>query len=262
MTKKEKDQFKIDIEEMARCGVHLGHRSSKCFPKMKPYVLRVKGSDHIHIINLEITAQKLKEALNFIQNLVKDGKIILFVGTRPGIQHLVKDLAVECGFPYVENRWIGGTFTNFKVIKKRVDYLKELEKKREEGELEKYTKKERLQFDREIQSLEEKFGGIKSLEKLPDALFIVDMSREKTATREAKRKGIPIIAIVDTNVDPTLADFPIPANDDAITAVKYILDKVKEAILKVKEPRTPPARRAGKNPARPSPSVGEQEPNK
>jgi len=232
---KDKNQIEIDIEEMAKCGVHLGHRSSKCHPKMKPYVLGVKGSDHIHIINLEITAQKLKEALDFIQNLTKEDKIILFVGTRPGIQHLMKEVAVECGFPYVENRWIGGTLTNFKVIKQRINYLKELERKKEAGELEKYTKKERLKFDKEIQDLEKKLGGIKNLENLPDAIFIVDMAREKTAVREAKKKGIPLIAIVDTNVDPTLADFPIPANDDAISAVKYILDKVKEAILKAKE---------------------------
>ena len=226
--------IKIDVEEMARCGVHLGHRSSKCHPKMKPFVLGVKGSDHVHIINLEITAQKLQEALKYIQELVKEGKTILFVGTRPGIQNLIKETAIECGFPYVEYRWLGGTITNFKVIKKRVDYLKELERKKEAGELEKYTKKGRLNFDREIQEMERKFGGIKNMEKLPDALFIVDLSKEKTALREARRKNIPIIAIVDTNTDPTLVDWPIPANDDAISSVKYILDKVKEVILEVK----------------------------
>jgi small subunit ribosomal protein S2 len=232
--KENKTEIEINIEEMAKNGVHLGHRSSKCHPKMKPYVLGVKGSDHIHIINLEITAQKLREALEFIQVLVREGKTILFVGTRPGVQNLIKDLAQECDFPYVENRWIGGTLTNFEVIKKRIDYLKELEKKRESGEFNKYTKKERMKFDKEIQDLERKLGGIKTLEKLPDAIFIVDMHREKTAVREAKKKGIPLIAITDTNVDPTLADWPIPANDDAISSVKYILEKVKEAILKAK----------------------------
>ena len=134
----------------------------------------------------------------------------------------------------MNHRWVGGTLTNFGVIKKRIDYFKELERKLKEGELDKYTKKERLQFQKELEDLEEKFGGIKNLETLPDAIFIIDLSKEQTAWKEAKKKNIPIIAIVDTNADPTSVEFPIPANDDAISSVKYILEKVKEVIKKYK----------------------------
>lgn len=231
---KNQDQIDIKIEEMTKAGVHLGHRSSKCHPKMKPYIVGVKGSDHIHIINLEITAQKLKEALDFIQKLVKEGKIILFVGTRPGISLLVKETAQASQYPYVANRWLGGTLTNFQTIKKRIDHLKELERQKEGGELEKYTKKERLKIEKEIKDLEEKFEGIKDLEKLPDAIFVVGADKEQTAIKEAKKKNIPLIGIVDTNIDPTLFEWPIPASDNSISSVKYILDKVKEAILKAK----------------------------
>jgi small subunit ribosomal protein S2 len=234
MTKLKEKDFGIDIEEMTKAGVYFGHRASKCHPKMKPYILGVRGSDHINIIDLQKTAQKLREALEFIQKLVKENKVILFVGTREGIKDLIKDVAQECGFPYVENRWIGGTITNFNVIKKRIDYFKELERKREAGELDKYTKKERMKFDKEIQDLETKFGGIKNLQGLPDAIFVIDMRKEKLAVKEARMKRIPVIAVADTNVDPTLADYPIPANDDAISSVRYILEKIKNAILEVK----------------------------
>jgi len=138
--------------------------------------------------------------------------------------------------PYVAERWLGGTFTNFEVIKKRIEHFKDLEKKKTEGELEKYPKIEKAKIDRELRNLEIKFGGIKNLEKLPDAIFVLDMKKDAAAVKEAKMKGIKVIGIADTNVDPTLADFPIPANDDAISSVKYILDKVKEVILKTKLP--------------------------
>jgi len=138
--------------------------------------------------------------------------------------------------PYVAERWLGGTFTNFEVIKKRIEYFKDLEKKKTEGELEKYPKTEKAKIDRQLRNLELKFGGIKNLEKLPDAIFVLDMKKDAAAVKEAKMKGIKVIGIADTNVDPTLADFPIPANDDAISSVKYILDKVKEVILKTKLP--------------------------
>ena len=138
--------------------------------------------------------------------------------------------------PYVAERWLGGTFTNFEVIKKRIEYFKDLGKKKTEGELEKYPKTEKAKIDRKLRNLELKFGGIKNLEKLPDAIFVLDIKKDAAAVKEAKMKGIKVIGIADTNVDPTLADFPIPANDDAISSVKYILDKVKEVILKTKLP--------------------------
>ncbi len=228
MVKIKKADFKIDPEEMARAGLHFGHRTSRIHPKMKPYLYGVRNG--VHIIDLEQTAEKLKEAMRLIQELISAGKILLLVGTKIQVKNLVKEIAEECQLPYVAERWLGGTLTNFEVIKKRVEYFKDLEKKKAEGELEKYTKKERAKIDRELKNLELKFGGIKNLEKLPDAIFVLDIKKDAAAVKEAKQRGIKVIGITDTNVDPTLVDFPIPANDDAMSSVKYILDKVKEVI--------------------------------
>ncbi len=233
-TKKgKKEDFGINIEEMAEAGLHLGHRTSKVFPKMKLYIYGVRSS--IHIIDLEKTAQKFKEALEFIQKLASENKTLLLVGTKVQINNLVKGFAEKHNLPYVTERWLGGTFTNFGSIKKRVDYLKDLEEKKEKGELEKYTKKERIKMDREIKKLETKIGGIKSLGGLPDAIFVFNMRKDDLAIKEARKKGIKVIAIADTNVDPTPADYLIPANDDAFSSVKYILEKVEKAIEKGKE---------------------------
>jgi small subunit ribosomal protein S2 len=224
------ENINLDIEEMAKAGLHFGHATSKFHPKMTPYVFGVRNG--IHIIDLEKTKEKLKEALKFIQQLVAENKILLVVGTKFQIKDLVKDFAKEFGFPYVTERWLGGTFTNFPVIKQRCEYLKELEQKLQNQELmEKYTKKERKEMEKKLQKLETKFGGIKNLERLPDAVFIIDMKKDELAVKEARRKGVKIIAISDTDSDPTLADYPIPANNDAISSVKYILEKVREAIL-------------------------------
>jgi len=224
------EDIKLDIEEMANAGLHLGHARSKFHPKMTPYVFGVRNG--VHIIDLEKTKEKLKEALKFIQQLVAENKILLIVGTRFQIKDLVKEFAKEFGFPYVTERWIGGTFTNFQVIRKRCEYLKELEQKLQNQELmEKYTKKERKEMEKKLQKLETKFGGIKNLERLPDAVFVIDMKKDELAVKEARRKGVKIIAISDTDSDPTLVDYPIPANNDAISSVKYILEKVKEAII-------------------------------
>ena len=231
MIKKEKKKdFGIDVEEMKRAGIYFGHRSSKCHPKMKPFVLGVKGSNHVHILDIEQTIEKLKEALEFIQKISESGKKILFVGTKLGVGNLIKETAQETDSYYVYNRWLGGTITNFKIIQKRLNHFKDLEKKKKSGELEKYTKKERLGFDKELADLERKFGGIKEMNKFPDALFVVDVRKENLAVKEAKAKDIPVVGIVDTDSDPSTVDYPIPANDDAISSVKYILDKVKEVI--------------------------------
>jgi small subunit ribosomal protein S2 len=225
--------FNLNVEEMARAGLHLGHKTSKVHPKMFPFIFGVRNT--VHIIDLEKTKQKFEEALKFIQELVSQNKVILFVGTKPQIKDLVKEIATELGYPYVNERWLGGTFTNFEVIKKRAEYLKDLEKKKAEGFFEKYTKKERGEIEKKIQKLEKKFGGIKNMESLPDAIFICDMVKDKLAVKEARRKGVKIIAISDTNADPTLADYPIPANDDAISSIKYILEKVREVISKSRQ---------------------------
>lgn len=228
-----KTDFNIDLEEMAQAGVHFGHRTSRLHPKMAPFIDRVRNT--VHIIDLKKTAEKLKEALKFIQQLTSEDKTLLLVGTKIQVKNLLKDIAKECQLPYVTERWLGGTFTNFETIKKRIKYFKELENKKKEGKLEKYTKKEKHKIEQELRDLEIKFGGIKNLERLPDAIFVIDMKKNALAVKEARRKGVKVIGICDTNVDPTLADYPIPANDDAISSVKYILEKVKEAILKARK---------------------------
>ncbi len=223
----------FDPDEMMQVGLHFGHRSSKTHPKMKPFIQGVKNN--IHIINVEKTGEKLAEALKFIKELVSEGKILLLVGTKIQAKDLVKETAKECGLPYVSERWLGGTFTNFGIIRKRIEYYKDLERKRDSGELEKYTKKERANFDHEIRAMETKIGGIKNMERLPDAIFVLDMIKDELAVKEAKQLDIKVIGISDTNTDPALADYMIPANDDAITSLKYILEKVKEVILKNKK---------------------------
>jgi len=220
--------FNINPEEMAQLGVHFGHRTSRIHPKMAPFLYGIRNS--VHIIDLEKTKEKFKEALKFIQELISENKILLLVGTKIQAKELIKNVATECGLPYVNERWLGGTFTNFETIKNRIEYFKDLEKKKAGGELEKYTKKERAKIDQELKDFEFKFGGIKNLERLPDAIFVLDMKKDDLAVKEARMKGIKVIGISDTNCDPTLADFPIPANDDAISSLKYILEKVKEAI--------------------------------
>ena len=165
----------------------------------------------------------------------------MVVGTKIQVKDLVKNLARDCELPYVTERWLGGTFTNFEAILKRIEHFKDLERQKEQGELEKYTKKERAGIDDELKRLRIKFEGIKNLKKLPDAIFVVDMKEDELSIKEAKLKGIKIIAIADTNVDPTLADYPIPANDDAIPSVKYILEKVKAAILAAKSKAQSPS---------------------
>jgi len=232
MPKTKKTDVNIDTTEMAKAGLHFGHRTSRVHPKMKPYLFGVRNG--VHLIDLEKTAEKLKEALAFIRQLISEDKTLLLIGTKVQVKELVKSTAKECGLPYVAERWLGGTFTNFETIKKRIDYFKNLEKKKAEGELEKYTKKERIEIDKELKDLETKVGGIKELTKLPDAIFVLDMIKDKLAVKEAKSKGVKVIALCDTNCDPTLIDYPVPSNDDAISAVKYILDKVKETISQAK----------------------------
>ncbi len=227
---KEKSKYNISVSEMTEAGLNFGHRTSRIHPKMKPYISGVKNT--VHVIDLEQTANRLEKALDFMAKLVSENKTILFIGTKVQVRDLLKETAIECDVPYISERWLGGTFTNFKTIKKRIDHFKGLEEKKQKRELEKYTKKERLNIDKELQDLETKFGGIKTMTGLPDAIFVLDMKKDSLAVKEARMKNIPVIAISDTNVDPTLATYPIPANDDAISSVKYILDKVKQVLAK------------------------------
>lgn len=224
-----KQDINLNVEEMEKAAVNLGHKVSKLYPKMKEYVSGVKNN--VHVFDLEKTLKELAKALTFISKIVSEGKTIIFVGTKIQLRAVIQGAALECGVPYVTERWLGGTFTNFETIQKRVNYFKDLEKKKETGELEKYTKKERLNFDREIAKLKIKFDGIRNMSKLPDAVFIFGLDKDITCAREAKRKGIKIISIVDTNANPDIVDYVVPANDDAISSVRYIIDKVKEVII-------------------------------
>jgi len=229
---KNKNEFGIILEEMTNAGLHFGHRTSRVHPKMKPYICAVKNT--VHIIDLEKTLEKFEQALKFIEKIILEGKNILFIGTKIQSKDLVKETAEKCDLPYINQRWLGGTFTNFNTIKKRINYFKDLEEKRKKGELDKHTKLERLKIDRELNNLEIKFGGIKEITGLPYAIFVVDMKKDALAVKEAKSKGVKVIGITDTNIDPTIADYAIPANDDSISSIKYVLDKVKEVILKAK----------------------------
>ncbi len=230
---KPKNDFNINIDEMSRAGVQFGHRTFRIHPKISPYLAGVRNN--IHIIDLEKTAEKLKEALKFIDGIISEGKALLLVGTKIQSKDLLENTAKECGLPFVSERWLGGTFTNFEIMKKRIGHFKDLEKKKKEGGLEKYTKKERAKIDEQLEEFEKKFGGIKDLEKLPDAIFVLDMKKDEIAIKEARMKKIKVIAIAHTNVNPDLADFPIPANDDARPSVQYILQKAQEAILMAKQ---------------------------
>ncbi len=220
------------VEEMLKAGLHFGHRASRWHPKMKPFIFTQKRG--IHVINILKTQEMLKLALDYIGKLAKEDKKILFVGTRDSIKDYTKQIAQDINMPYVCEKWLGGTLTNFNVIKKLIKKYKDLLDQKQAGKLSKYTKKEQLDFDREIEKLDTKVGGLVSLTNVPDAIFVWDIKKEKTAIREAKRKKLPIIAVCDTNVNPDEINYVIPANDDATKGLKLILDLVKEAVVEAK----------------------------
>ncbi len=232
-TSPKETNFKIDINEMVKAGLNFGHRTSRLHPKMSPYIEGIKNT--VHVIDLAKTAQELGKALKFIQEIVVQDKVMLVVGTKIQVKELVKEIAEECDLPYVSERWLGGTLTNFPVVSQRVGYLKDLEKKKSSGEWDKYTKKEKIKMNKDLSNLKIKFDGLKKLERVPDCLLVLDIKKDDLAVKEAKMKGIKIVAITDTNTDPSLVDYPIPANDDAVSSVKYILDKIKEVIKKSKK---------------------------
>ena len=221
------------IEEMLKAGMHFGHRTNRWHPKMEPYIFGAKNG--VYIIDLKKSQQKLKEALEFIFQLASEGKSILFVGTKSQVAGPLKKMAQESGQAYIVGKWLGGYLTNFAVVKRSVKKYLDLLEKREAGKLEKYTKKERLNFDREIKKLEARVGGVSALSKLPDALFIWDTKEEATAVKEARQKNIPIIAVCDTNVNPEEVNYPIPANDDSTKTIELILEAVKSTLLAANE---------------------------
>lgn len=209
-----------ELVDLLKSGAHFGHQISKWHPKMAEYIFTSRSS--IHLINLELTQKKLAEAADFARQLGREGKSLLFIGTKKQTQETIKKHAGECGAPYVSNKWLGGTFTNFSEISKIIRHYLDLKDRNARGLLSKYTKKEQLDFAKEIEKTEHAIGGITSLTKLPDAVYIVDIKHEKTALVESHRVHVPIIAICDTNVDPSLVDYIIPANDDAAKSVEMI----------------------------------------
>ena len=220
----------ISLEGLLEAGAHFGHQTKRWNPKMEEYLY---GSDQgVHIFDLVKTKTALEEALEFLKSLVKEGKKVLILGTKKQIKEKVREIAEATGMPFVDERWLGGTISNFGQIQKSLKKMEDWKAKMAAGEFNKYTKKERLLIEREIARLERFFGGLKGMTKVPDALFIVDTKKEAGAVREASRFGVKIVGIVDSNADPDDIDYPIPMNDDAARAVNFVLDLVKTALSK------------------------------
>ncbi len=219
----------IDIKDLLAAGAHFGHKTERWHPKMAPYIHSNRNGTHI--IDLTKTKDNLEQALSFIEKTASESKQILFVGTKRQAQETVKTTAIELGMPYVTERWLGGMLTNWNTIGARVKYLQELENRLASGELaNKYSKLEVQRYQEEIARLDKIYGGIKSLNKKPGAIFVVDVINDANAVKEAKKIGIPIVALVDTNADPIGITYPIPSNDDAIKTIKLMLDYIKKAV--------------------------------
>ncbi len=223
----------ITMKQLLEAGVHFGHQTRRWNPKMKPFIFGERNG--IHIIDLQQTLKYFDLAYEFTLNLTAEGGKILFVGTKKQAQDAIKEEAERCGMPYVNFRWLGGTLTNFRTIRQSVEKLKRIEAWFEDGTIERFPKKERLKLERLKAKLERNLAGIKEMDTLPQALYVVDPVHEEIAVREARKLGIPVIAIVDTNCDPDLIDYIIPGNDDAIRAVKLITSRIADACIEGKE---------------------------
>lgn len=220
------------IKELLEAGAHFGHQTGRWHPRMKNYIFTKRNG--IHIIDLEKTAAMLDKACEFVRQLVAEGGTILFVGTKKQAQESIVDEAQRCGMFYVDQRWLGGMLTNFATIQARIDHLVRLEDQQSRGEFGRLTKKEISKINEEIEKLNKQMGGIKEMTSLPSALFIIDPTKENIALAEAKRMGVPVVAIVDTNCNPDVIDHAIPANDDAIRAIKLVCGKMADAVLEGK----------------------------
>lgn len=220
----------VDIKKLLEAGAHFGHKTSRWHPKMAPYIHSKRGGSHI--IDLTKTVEGLEVALNFLAKTAADGKQVLFVGTKRQAQDIVKAAAEEAKMPFVTERWLGGMLTNWPTISGRVKHLKDLETRMESGELAaKYNKLEVQRFQEEIDEMNGLYGGIKNLAARPGAVFIVDIVHDVNAVREARKLGLPIVALVDTNADPSQVDYPVPCNDDAIKTIQLVVDYVKQAVV-------------------------------
>ncbi len=219
----------VSMKALLETGVHFGHRTRRWNPKMKPYIFTERNG--IHILDLQQTIVMIEDAYNLIRDTVAQGGAVLFVGTKRQAQDTISGEASRGMQPFVNQRWLGGTLTNWQTIRRRIEYLKKLETRRDAGEFDALKKRERLHVEREIEHLNLRLGGVRNMRDLPDLLFIIDVNHEETAVREANKLGIPIIALVDTNCDPDPIDYLIPSNDDAIRAIKLITGKMADAAL-------------------------------
>ena len=218
----------ISLQELLEAGCHFGHQVRRWNPKMKKYVFGER--DHVHIFDLAKTKEGLEDAYKFLRDISSEGKKVLFVGTKRQAAATVKAAANKTGMPFITKRWMGGLLTNFSQISKSIRRLSDLKSQRETGELKKYTKKEQLLIDREIEKLEKFFGGVAEMDKLPDAVFIVDTHREDVAVREAVRMGVPVVGMVDSNGDPEIVDYVIPVNDDAVKSIELVVNLITDAV--------------------------------
>ncbi len=223
----------ISMKQLLEAGVHFGHQTRRWNPKMKRYIFTERNG--IYIIDLQKTVRKIEEAYNFVRDVAADGGKILFVGTKKQAQESIREEAERCGQFYVNERWLGGMLTNFATIKKRIARLKELDKMEETGEFERRPKKEVIELKKEREKLRRFLGGIEEMGTLPDVVFVIDPRKERIAVNEARKLGIPIVGLVDTNCDPDDVDYIIPGNDDAIRAVKLITSKMADAVIEASE---------------------------
>jgi small subunit ribosomal protein S2 len=219
----------VSMKALLESGVHFGHRTNKWDPRMKPYIFTERNG--IHIIDLQQTVKSLNNAFNVIRNTVAEGGVVLFVGTKRQAQETISEEANRCGMPYVTERWLGGLLTNWSTMSQRIAEMERLEKMVDSGEINRLTKKEGLLIQRDIDRLQLRLSGVRKMKRLPDLLFIIDVSREVAAVHEANLLNIPIVALVDTNCDPTPVDYVIPSNDDAIRAIKLLVGKMADAVL-------------------------------
>ena len=217
----------VTMRQLLEAGVHFGHQTRRWNPKMRPYIFGERNG--IHIIDLRQTLERVDEAYTLVRDIAAEGGTVLFVGTKKQAQAAVEEAALRAGMPYVNHRWLGGMLTNFQTIHKRILYMRELERMEESGEMESLPKKERLRLRRELVKLQTVLGGVRDLQRVPEAVFVIDVNAEEIAVREASRLGIPIIAIVDTNCDPDPIDLVIPGNDDAIRTAQLMTQLMAEA---------------------------------
>ncbi len=219
----------VAMKQLLEAGVHFGHQTRRWDPKMAEYIFQARNG--IHIIDLQKSSKKLDEAYDFLKNQAEEGKTVLFVGTKKQAQECAKEAAEKCGMYYVNQRWLGGTLTNFKTIRNRIKRLTDIEKMQEDGTFEVLPKKEVILLKKEMEKLEKNLGGIKEMTEIPGVMFVVDPNKEKIAILEARKLGIPVIGLVDTNCNPEDVDYAIPGNDDAIRAVKLIMDVMANAVI-------------------------------